>query len=192
MRGARMPRRALGLAAAVTLALTLAACFPARPSRTGLAQPDAVTPLPEITDPNIVAFCPPMVGAHLDGVVSPVDRVYVCRADVDLDTDGISTYGPWQIAYRIDHPEHLLAAYSVADAVARPSSECGARIVDPLIIWVDRGGAVSAYYAPVDGCGAPIPSAVNAYRTAARIAVADVDTGAPGYAPTPIPTPKEH
>lgn len=174
------------------LALGLAACFPARPSREGLAQPDAVTPLPEITDPRIVAYCPPMVGAHLDAVVSPLDRVYVCRSDVTLATDGITTYGPWQIAYELPHPDALLAAYSAPDARALPSATCGARILDPLIIWVDRGGAVSAYYAPVDGCGAPTRAAATAYRTAQRLVVADVDTGAPGYAPTPIATPKEH
>jgi hypothetical protein len=148
-----------------------------------------VTPVPEITDPNIVAFCPPMVGAHLDGVVSPVDTVYLCRTGVSLATDGATTYGPWQMAYELPHPEKLLAVYATPDSIALPADQCAPKIVDPLIVWVDRGGTVSAYYAPVDGCGAPIRQAVDAYRRADRLPVAGVDTGAPGYAPTRFPTP---
>ena len=145
--------------------------------------------MPEITDPSIVRFCPPMVGAHLDGVVAPIDRVYVCRSDVRFDTDGVSTYGPWQVAYLLPHPGPVLAAYAKPDATARPVAECGDRIVDPLLIWVDRGDDVSAYYAPVDGCGAPTRGAATAYRTADRTIVADVDTGVPGYQPTTPPSP---
>ena len=72
---------------------------------------------------------------------------------------------------------------------ARFGDEVADRIVDPLLIWVDRAGGVSAYYAPVDGCGAPTRAATTAYRTADRTIVADVDTGAPGYQPTTPPNP---
>jgi hypothetical protein len=170
----------------------LAGCVPPPPSQDGLAQPTAVTPVPEITDPRIVAYCPPMVGQHLDTVVSPVDEVFACRANVRMDTDGVSSYGPWQVAYRLSRPAALLEAYAAPNAPRDPDVRCSFRIVDPLIVWVDRGGVVSAYYAPVDDCGAPTIAAANAYRTTRRDVLADIDTGYPGYQPSPSPTRKDH
>jgi hypothetical protein len=172
-------------------AFALAGCFPAPPTQDGRAEPTAVTPVPEITDPHITAFCPPMVGQHLDAVVSPVDLVYSCRSDIRMDTDGLSSYGPWQVAFQLSQPSALLTAYAAPNAPSDPRVRCPFRIVDPLIVWVDRGGVVSAYYAPVDRCGVPTTAAANAYRTARRDVVADVDTGAPGYQPTPAPTRKD-
>jgi len=174
--------RAASAVGLVGLALLLTGCFPDPPSQDGRAIPAAVTPYPEITAPAIVRYCPPMVGAHFGGVVGPLDRVYACRPDVQLATDGITTYGPWQIAYLLPHPDALLRAYAKPNAPAQPPSRCGAVIVDPLMIWVDRAGDYSAYYAPVDGCGAPTSAAARAYRTAERTVVADVDMGAPVHA----------
>lgn len=173
----------MSVAGAATLALLLSGCFPAAPSQDGLAQPDAVTPYPEITDVTIVRFCPPMVGAHFGGVVGPLDRVYACSTNVSLPSDGITTYGPWQIAYLLPHPRALLRAYAAPNAVARPAGQCGTVIVDPLMVWVDRGGDFTAYYAPVDGCGAPTIAAAKAFHDSRRIVVADADTGAPLYNP---------
>jgi hypothetical protein len=179
---------AVVLAAAVALALT--ACFPPKPDDDDDAIPDALTPLPELTDPQIVQYCPGYVPQHLGGPISPIDRVYVCRADVRIASDGATTFGPWQVVYRIPHPSRLIAAYGKPDALARPIGSCGpAQIADPLIIWVYRAGSPTPYRAPVDACGAPTAAAAKAYRTVDRVAVIGVDTGAPGYRPTDPPTP---
>jgi len=179
---------AVVLAAAVAVALT--ACFPPKAEvDPDTAIPDALTPLPELTDPQIVQYCPGYVPQHLGGPISPIDRVYVCRADVRIASDGVSTFGPWQVVYRLRHPDALIAAYGRPDAIAKPRGSCGSVIADPLIIWVYRAGAALPYRAPVDACGAPTAAAAKAYRTASREAVIGVDTGSPGYRPTLPPTP---
>lgn len=188
--GARRPTAVLGAALAVAVALALTACFPARPSDDGKAIPDALTPLPELTDPQIVQYCPGYLPQHLGSRISPIDRVYVCRADVRIASDGATTFGPWQVVYRLPHPDRLVAAYARPDATARPPGACGSDIADPLVIWVYRAGAATPYRAPVDGCGAPTPAAAKAYRTADRVPIIGVDTGAPGYQPTLPPSPR--
>jgi hypothetical protein len=177
-------RRPAAAILAVVVALALTACFPMRASEEGKAIPDALTPLPELTDPQIVQYCPGYLPQHLGGPISPIDRVYVCRADVRIASDGATTYGPWQVVYRLPHPDRLIAAYAGPDATARSRASCGAVIVDPLIIWVYRAGTPTPYRAPVDGCGAPTAAAAKAYRTADRDPVIGVDTGAPDYQPT--------
>jgi len=183
-------RRASAAVLAVLAALALTACFPARPDDEGRAIPDALTPLPELTDPQIVQYCPGYVPRHLDGPVAPIDPVYVCRADVRIASDGATTFGPWQVVYRLPHPDRLLAAYTAPDAPARAPGSCGARIADALIVWVYRAGSPLPYRAPVDACGAPTEAAARAYRTADRDAVIGVDTGAPTYRPTLPPSPR--
>jgi hypothetical protein len=181
-------RAALALAA---LVLPLTACFPAAPApEPGRATPKRVQGLVPLLDPRILAICPAVTPRHLDAIVAPTDRVLICRAGIHLSSDGITSYGPWELASRIPRPARLVAAYRAPDAPVRTSG-CPAGAEDPLLIWIDRGGSVHAYAAPVDGCGAPQAAAATAYRTATREAILGVDTGEPGYRPTPRPTPKE-
>ncbi|MGN6324709.1 hypothetical protein [Pseudolysinimonas sp.] len=177
-------RRTAAAILALGVALALTACFPPAPSETGKAIPGALTVLPELSDPQILQYCPGTVPQHFDGVAAPLDRVYACRADVRIASDGATTHGPWQVVYLLPTPQKLLAAYAQPDAAARPPSACGAQIADPLLVWVDRGGSTTSYHAPVDGCGAPTAAAARAYRTATRIPVIGVDTGSPDYRPT--------
>lgn len=189
-----MNGRTVRLAAALTLAalvLPLTACFPAAPAHEpGRATPKRAQGLVPILDPRILALCPAVTPHHLDAIVAPTDRVLICRAGIHLSSDGITSYGPWELASRVPRPRRLVAAYRVADAPIRTSG-CPAGAQDPLLIWIDRSGIVRAYAAPVDGCGAPQDAAATAYRTATREAILGVDTGEPGYVPTPRPTPKE-
>jgi hypothetical protein len=176
----------------VVLALPLAGCFPAAPEpASGRATPDRAQGLVPILDPRILAVCPAVTPHHLHGVVTPADRVLICRAGIHLASDGLTSYGPWELASRVPRPARLLAAYRSADAPVRPSG-CPAGAEDPLLIWIDRAGDVRAYYAPVDGCGHPQAAAATAYRTATRETLVEIDTGRPGYHPTPRPTPKEN
>jgi hypothetical protein len=187
----RALRRLLAAAAIAALALPLAACFPAAPSGDdGRAVPRRAQGLVPLLDPRILAICPATTARHLDQVVAPTDRVLICRAGVNLSSDGITSYGPWELASSVPRPARLVRAYRVADA-PRQTTGCPAGAQDPLLIWVDRGGVVRSYYAPVDGCGDPQAAAATLYRTATREAILGVDTGAPGYRPTPRPTPKE-
>ena len=183
-------RRLAATVLVVAVALALTACFPPpQGDDADRAIPDALTPLPELTDPQIVQYCPGYVPQHLGGPISPIDRVYACRADVRIASDGMTTFGPWQVVYRLPHPDRLVAAYGKPDAAARSHAACGSKIVDPLIVWVYRAGSATPYRAPVDGCGAPTAAAAKAYRTASRVAVVGVDTGAPDYKPTLPPRP---
>jgi len=186
----RTPRTA-ALLGIVALALPLSACFPAAPAADpGRAVPKRAQGLVAILDPRVLALCPAVTPRHLDAIVAPTDRVRICRAGVHLSSDGITSYGPWELASRVPRPARLVAAYRAADAPIRTSG-CPAGAQDPLLVWIDRGGSVHAYAAPVDGCGAPQAAAATAYRTATRESLLAVDTGAPGYRPTPDPTPKE-
>jgi hypothetical protein len=184
-------RRLAAVPALVALALPLAACFPAAPApEPGRASPNRAQGLVPILDQRVLALCPAATPRHLDAVVAPTDRVLICRAGVHLSTDGITSYGPWELASHIPRPARLVAAYRAADAPMRTSG-CPAGADDPLLIWIDRGGSVHAYYAPVDGCGSPQAAAATAYRSATRETILSIDTGQPGYRPTPRPTPKE-
>lgn len=130
----------------------------------------------------MLRICPARTPRHLDGVTAPTDRVLICRAGVDFSSDGVSTYGPWEVADLIPHPTRLLAAYRAPDAPIRTSG-CATTVQDPLLIWIARGGIVTEYAAPVDGCGDPQRAAATAYRAAVRAPLVDIDTGQPGYRP---------
>jgi hypothetical protein len=139
------------------------------------------TPIAAPHDPRVLRYCEPRVGTHFDGVAAPTDRVYVCAAGVHLPSDGVSSYGPWELAYLLPHPQRLLDAYARPNVKQKPYADCGSGVADPLLVWVDRGGVVTAYYAPFDGCGVPSRAAARAYREAERTVVASVDTGGPAY-----------
>jgi hypothetical protein len=178
--------------ALVAFALPLTACFPAAPEPpAGRATPNRAQGLVPILDLRTLAICPAVTPHHLDGVVTPGDRVLICRAGIRRASDGLTSYGPWELAASVPRPARLVAAYRTPDAPIRTSG-CPAGAQDPLLIWIDRGGSVHAYYAPVDGCGSPQAAAAAAYRTAPRDTILEIDTGEPGYRPTPRPTPKEN
>lgn len=177
----------LSVVAVVGLAVIagLSACVPSNatppptPSPTGFAVPRAVAPLAPLVVPAILASCPLVSPVHYTGYWIPVDEVYICRADGHRDTDGVSTYGPWETSYRIPHPEALLRAYRAPNARASAPRLCPHDFQDPLLVWVHHNGVTMAYYAPVDGCGDPSAAARDAYDSAARIPLIAVDRGAP-------------
>ncbi len=179
-------RRAMRRLSPVVLALlvlgVLSGCFPLQPAvtstPTGLSTPRLTAPLVPLVVPAVLAYCPLGAAVHEDGYSHPGDEVFICRGDGRRDTDWVSTYGPWQTAYRVQNPSTLLSAYQVRDAPISHAA-CTYEVQDPLIIWVHRTGVTTAYYAPVDGCGNPSPAARKAYDDATRITLVDVDTGAP-------------
>lgn len=167
---------------AALVAALLAGCFPVqpapRPTPTDLARPQLYSPQSPLVVPRVLAYCPLVDAVHYSGYPLVVDEVYICRGDGHQDSDGVTTYGPWESASRIDHPAALLEAYGRPDARATPGV-CTNFGRDPLIVWVHRNGVTSAYYAPVDGCGNPSRAAAAAYREAKRTLLVDVDRGAP-------------
>ncbi|MFC5501941.1 hypothetical protein ACFPJ4_06765 [Lysinimonas soli] len=192
-------RLSLGLAFASVI-IALAACFPLEPApspsptRSGAASPAAVAPLAPLVVPAVLNYCPLVDAVHYSGYPLPIDEVYICRADGTHDTDGTTSYGPWESAWRVDHPEGLLLAYRRPDAMKSRTVCSSHPRADPLIVWVHRNGVTTAYYAPVDGCGAPSSAAAAAYAHAQRTLLVEVDRGAPdpsktGAVPRPSSTP---
>ena len=186
----RPARRALARLSVVAVSVAVAiagltGCVPPAPSpvpspsATGFAVPKAVAPLAPLVVPAILASCPLVSPVHYTGYWIPVDEVYICRADGHRDTDGVSTYGPWEMSYRIPQPQALLRAYRAPDARATDPLLCSNTLQDPLLVWVHHNGVTTAYYAPVDGCGNPTPAARDAYSAAKRDALIAVDRGAP-------------
>ncbi len=149
-----------------------------RSTPTDRAVPQLVAPLSPLVVPRVLAYCPLVDAVHYSGYPLVVDEVYICRGDGRQDTDGVTSYGPWESASRIDHPAALLTAYRAPDARKSPSL-CAYLGRDPLIVWVHRNGVTSAYYAPVDSCGNPSRAAAAAYQKAKRTLLVDVDRGAP-------------
>lgn len=174
---------AMTSAAVALLALTGCVGWPAAPrptpSPTGFAVPKAAAPLSPLVVPAVIATCPLVAPTHDDSYWLPVDEVYICRADVQHDSDGVSTYGPWETSYRIPHPEALLRAYRAPNARRSDPRSCPVDYPDPLLVWVHHDGVTVAYYAPVDGCGDPSAAARAAYDSAQRITLIAVDRGAP-------------
>ena len=185
----RPTRRALARLSAVVAAgvaiAALTACVPLgggpspSPVPTWRALPNSVAPLAPLVVPRVLAYCPLVDAEHDEAYWLPVDKVYICRADGHHDTDGVSTYGPWETAYLIPDPEALLRAYRVPNARAGDPAQCPHGSQDPLIVWVHHNGVTTAYYAPVDRCGNPSKAARDAYTTAKRIELVTVDRGAP-------------
>jgi len=173
------------IAVGIALTAALSGCVPSlatpvpTPSPTGFAVPKAVAPDAPLVVPAILASCPLVAPTHFDGYWLPVDEVYICRADGHHDTDGVSTYGPWETSYRIPHPAALLRAYRAPNARLSDPRSCPIDFPDPLLVWVHHNGVTAAYYAPVDGCGDPSKAARNAYDSAERIPLITVDRGAP-------------
>jgi hypothetical protein len=175
-------RRASAVAVLLIVLSAVAGCVPTtgrpHPTPTGLAHPDSVAPLVPLISAQVVEYCPVEDAAHYSGYPLPVDEVYICRGDGSKGTDGISTYGPWESAYRIMDPIALLTAYRKPDAQAN-GRHCGPFPADPLIIWVHHAGVTKAYYAPVDRCGVPSASSAAAYQNAKRVLLVEVDRGVP-------------
>ena len=78
-------------------------------------------------------------------------------------SDGVTTYGSWQVAYRIADPHELLEVYAIPNDT-RSVGPCPDYLADPLILWVHAQGTVEAIYAPVDECGFPRDDAVDRVR----------------------------
>jgi len=182
-RGAQARLSVIAVGAALTAALSgCVAVLPTprpTPSPTGFAVPKAAAPIAPLVVPAILASCPLVAPTHFEGYWLPVDEVYICRADGHHDTDGVSTYGPWETSYRIPHPAALLRAYRAPNARSSDPRSCPVDYPDPLLVWVHHNGVTAAYYAPVDGCGDPSTAARDAYYSAQRIPLIAVDRGAP-------------
>jgi hypothetical protein len=170
-------------AVVVLLLAMLTGCFPAGPIPSVIdssrAQPVSTQPRVPLTGPEVLAYCPRSDAVHFGAYSLAVDVVYICRGDETRATDGVSTYGPWEAAYQIQHPAALLAAYGHPDNRRKRLCPEPPVAVDPLIIWVHRDGVTQSYYAPVDGCGLPTPAATAAYQIAKRTLLVQFDRGAP-------------
>lgn len=179
----RMRRGAPSLAAGLLLAVALSGCLPSGPAPTpansGRALPDSVTPIIPLMSPAVLAYCPLADARHFSGYALAVDEVYICRSGQAHATNGISGYGPWESAFRVDDPATLLDAYRTSNARRKRLCTGISYPTDPLIIWVHHDGVTRSYYAPVTGCGVPTPAARTAYETAKRTLLVDVDLGAP-------------
>ncbi len=177
-------RRWATVAAASLLALAglgLSACWPAPlpvPEPSFPAEPQQRVPLHPITEPAVLDFCPAMEAVHFEGFVAPYEFVYACRAGEHRASDGVTTYGAWEVAYRIADPHELLRVYAIPND-ARSVGPCPTYVADPLILWVHAKGTVEAIYAPVDECGFPRDDASIAYATAERRVLVEIDQGAP-------------
>jgi hypothetical protein len=189
----RALRRASAVVVVLAALLGLSACVPLepdpRPTPTGLATPLSVAPAAPLVVPAVLDYCPLESAVHFDGYLLPVDEVFICRADGSHGSDGISTWGPWESASRIEHPASLMKAYRVADARAT-SGPCIPGFHDPLIVWVHHNGVTTAYYAPVDHCGFATRAAALAYASAKRTVLIDIDRGAPDTK-LPVPSKKD-
>ncbi len=181
MAGSR--RRAIAATASlITIAgLGLSACRPApdpEPESSFPADPQQRLPLDPITEPAVLEYCPAMEAVHFEGFVAPYEFVYACRAGENRASDGVTTYGSWQVAYRIADPHELLEVYASPNATRRVGP-CPSYPADPLILWVHGHGTIEAVYAPVDECGFPSDDAVTAYANADRRVIVEFDQGAP-------------
>ena len=177
-------RRRTSIAAACLLATVgvgLTGCWPSQepvPEPSFPAEPQAREPLDPITEPDVLEYCPSQQAIHLPGFVGPYDFVYACRAGEHRPSDGVTTYGDWQVAYRIVNPHSLLEVYATPNQT-RKVGPCPDYLADPLILWVHERGTVVAVYAPVDECGFPQDDAVTAYATADRHVLVEFDQGVP-------------
>ena len=178
----RALRRASAVVVAVLAVVGLTGCVSIEPdphpTPTGRATPFSVAPAAPLVVPAVLDYCPLESAVHFDGYLLPVDEVFICRADGSHGSDGVSTFGPWESASRIEHPAALLAAYRAADA-RTTSAPCVRSFHDPLIVWVHHNGVTTAYYAPVDRCGYPSDAATSAYQKARRTLLVEIDRGAP-------------
>ncbi len=162
-------------------ALGLSACWPSPapdPGPSFPAEPQQRLPLDPITEPAVLDFCPAMEAEHLDTFVGTYEFVYACRAGEHRATDGVTTYGSWEVAYRIADPHELLTVYAIPNDT-RSVGPCPTYLADPLILWVHGQGTIEAIYAPVDECGFPRDDAVTAYATADRRVLVEFDQGKP-------------
>jgi hypothetical protein len=159
-------------------ATALAGCVPGDPvsKSTSPAEPLERHTLVPITDETILGYCPDIPAEHFGGFTS-YEVVYICRADEHRATDGTSTYGPWQSAYRVADPRLLLELYALPNADRIDTEACPTGAADPLIVWVHSGGKVHAIYAPVNGCGFARGEMVDVYQKAERDLVDEADTG---------------
>ncbi|MEO5921174.1 MAG: hypothetical protein ABIQ01_08535 [Pseudolysinimonas sp.] len=177
-------RRASTVAAACLIAvvgLGLSGCWPAPDPAVGPsfpAEPQNREPLDPITEPDVLDYCPDVPVVHYPGIVAPYEFVYACRAGEHRPSDGVTTYGSWQVAYRIVDPHSLLEVYSLPNDTRRGGA-CPDHLADPLILWVHERGTVVAIYAPVDECGFPRDDAVTAYANADRHVLVEFDQGVP-------------
>jgi len=133
------------------------------PSATPVAKqatPARTTPLPPLTDRNILNYCPDVPAVHFDGKPSDVTQIAVCTSVTSADRITES-------AYSVNfNQEALLSAYSEPNALLTKES-CVRVAKDPLIVWLTlKDGTIHPVYAPVDHCGYPNADAEAAYQAA--------------------------
>ena len=181
MPGARRSTRVAATCLLGAIALGLTGCWPSQepvPEPSFPAVPEARHPLDPITQPEVLAYCPSMQATHYRRYVASYEFVYACRAGEHRPSDGVTTYGDWQVAYLIMNPQELLQVYATPN-LTRQVGPCPDYVADPLILWVHERGTVVAIYAPVDECGFPQDDAVTAYATAERHVLVEFDQGMP-------------
>ncbi|WP_349897135.1 hypothetical protein [Parafrigoribacterium soli] len=154
-----------------------ASATPSAPPPAKQAQPTRTRPLPLLTDPDILAYCPDEPAVHFDGKASDVTKILVC-------TSVPSANGTTESASLVNFgADALLSAYSAADAKVT-KDPCVRVARDPLLIWITRSdGATHPVYAPVDPCGYPSSAAVAAYQALGLQILWEADLDANG---TPV------
>jgi hypothetical protein len=174
-------RKALVVVTIVLLSLSLAACakpttsaiaphHSAKPTPSAtppkathapvIATPASVTPLVQLTDPDILTYCPAIPAVHLEVKADTIAKADICTS-VPTPSGG-TTESASVVNFGLDA---LLSAYGKPNDTV--TGNCTSQALDPLIVWLtDSAGKVFSVYAPVDGCGLPSAEAADAYQSA--------------------------
>lgn len=159
-------RRIAIAALGAVIAVALTSGCTAGPAPT--ASPTGVLPLVPATHPHVQLSCPLTPAMHYDPEAPPADEVtaaYECTAEPWTDApDGTPQTVQYVDRIAQEQLAGLLAVYATPDEREAPGS-CSDVRHDPLIVWLHRGDEITPVRAPVDGCGAPLPAAADAYAT---------------------------
>jgi hypothetical protein len=186
-------RKPLVVVTIVLLSLSLAACtkpttsaiapHSAKPTPSAtpkatpapaIAAPASVTPLVQLTDPDILTYCPAIPAVHLEVKANTITKADICTSAPS--PSGGTTESASVVNFGLDA---LLSAYGKANDTV--TANCTSQALDPLIVWLtDSTGKVFSVYAPVDGCGFPSAEAADAYQSAGLQILYSADLDANG------------
>lgn len=127
--------------------------------------PGTYPPVPA-THPHVQIQCPLISAVHYDPqTIAPddVDSAYVCTTRPYFEApDGTPQIEELVDRIAADDIPALLDAYAVPDR--EPGGPCTFEFRDPMIVWLHWGdGAITAVYAPRDGCAQPTDASTQVY-----------------------------